>query len=441
MSSPLADLIQRGESGRDNYNAYNRGTYVGADGREHIRGSTGPLDFSGMTVGEVMDSQALPRGDEDRLFAVGRYQVIPSTMKDAVNKLCLERSQEFTPELQDQVFSDYLITHKKSAVRNYITDASGSSLNSAQKALAQEWASIADPGTGKSYYDKPGGSNHASITSAETEQALNTMRQSYRSAIESGVPPEQAWEQINSQPAKQLSAPQHANRNTSHDGKLERGERGDQVKQLQGQLAQLDAVGRDGKPLHADGDFGANTKYAVEQFQHAHGLHVDGVVGQKTRAALGQALSQYSNKHMEQTASPSSQALSSSGPLLSDPRHPDNGMFVGTVGKLEALGERGGFANRKELEQAAGQIVFESKVSGLQRIDHVVPNKSGDGFFAVQGEMTDPAMRRVFVDRDQAQGHSLEQSSRQVAEENQRQTAQMQSQVQTQQAASPAMSM
>ncbi|UNW14046.1 hypothetical protein MP631_11135 [Xanthomonas phaseoli pv. phaseoli] len=184
----MADLIQRGESGRDNYNAYNRGTYVGADGREHIRGSTGPLDFSGMTVGEVMDSQALPRGDEDRLFAVGRYQVIPSTMKDAVNKLCLERSQEFTPELQDQVFSDYLITHKKSAVRNYITDASGSSLNSAQKALAQEWASIADPGTGKSYYDKPGGSNHASITSAETEQALNTMRQSYRSAIESGVP-------------------------------------------------------------------------------------------------------------------------------------------------------------------------------------------------------------------------------------------------------------
>lgn len=78
---------------------------------------------------------------------------------------------------------------------------------------------------------------------------------------------------------------------------------------------------------------------------------------------------------------------------------------------------------------------------GLQRVDHVVPNKSGDGFFAVQGEMSDPAMRRVFVDRDQAQGQSLEQSSRQVAEENQRQTAQMQSPAQTQQVASPAMSM
>lgn len=104
MSSPLADLIQRGESGRNNYNAYNRGTYIAADGREHIRGSTGPIEFSSMTVGDVMDAQALPRGDQERLFAVGRYQVIPSTMKDAVNKLGLERSQEFTPSSKIKCF-------------------------------------------------------------------------------------------------------------------------------------------------------------------------------------------------------------------------------------------------------------------------------------------------------------------------------------------------
>ncbi|OOW77178.1 carboxypeptidase [Xanthomonas campestris pv. vitiswoodrowii] len=194
------------------------------------------------------------------------------------------------------------------------------------------------------------------------------------------------------------------------------------MKQLQGQLAQLGATGRDGKPLQADGDFGGNTKFAVEQFQRAHGLQVDGVVGQQTQAALGKALAQQTTKHAEQSSAQAAPVPATAGSLLlSDPRHPDNGMFLGTVGKLEALGERGGFANRKELEQAAGQIVFESKVSGLQRIDHVVPNKSGDGFFAVQGEMTDPAMRRVFVDRDQAQNQPLEQSSRQVAEESQRQ--------------------
>lgn len=223
----------------------------------------------------------------------------------------------------------------------------------------------------------------------------------------------------------------------SNDGKLEQGERGEQVKQLQGQLAQLGAVGRDGKPLHADGDFGGNTKYAVEQFQREHGLQIDGVAGQQTQAALAKALTQATPKQPEHTAAPAAQAQAASSPLLSDPRHPDNAMYNGAVSKLEALGERGGFANRKELEQAAGQIVFESKVSGLQRIDHVVPNKNGDGFFAVQGEMTDPAMQRVFVDRNQAQNQSLENSSRQAAEESQRQAIQ----VQAQETASRSMSM
>ncbi|MBB3855773.1 peptidoglycan hydrolase-like protein with peptidoglycan-binding domain/predicted chitinase [Xanthomonas arboricola] len=223
----------------------------------------------------------------------------------------------------------------------------------------------------------------------------------------------------------------------SNDGKLEQGERGEQVKHLQGQLAQLGAVGRDGKPLKPDGDFGGNTKHAVEQFQREHGLQIDGVAGQQTQAALAKALTQATPKQPEHTAAPAAQAQAASSPLLSDPRHPDNAMYNGAVSKLEALGERGGFANRKELEQAAGQIVFESKVSGLQRIDHVVPNKSGDGFFAVQGEMTDPAMQRIFVDRSQAQNQSLENSSRQAAEESQRQATQ----VQAQETASRSMSM
>ncbi|OAX87136.1 carboxypeptidase [Xanthomonas nasturtii] len=238
-----------------------------------------------------------------------------------------------------------------------------------------------------------------------------------------------------SHPIEGASPKSHAGP-SPHDGKLEQGERGEQVKQLQGQLAQLGATGRDGKPLHADGDFGGNTKYAVEQFQREHGLQVDGVVGRHTQDALDQVLSQHTAKQAEQKVIPAAPVQASS-PLLSDSRHPDNAMYNGAVSKLEALGERGGFASRKELEQAAGQIVFESKVSGLHRIDHVVPNKSGDGFFAVQGEMTDPAMQRVFVDRAQAQNQPLEQSSRQVAEESQRQA----SQVQAQETASRSMSM
>lgn len=78
-----------------------------------------------MTVGQVMDAQALPGGDEQRLFAVGRYQVIPGTMKDAVDLLDIERSKAMTPDVQDQIFSDYLMSQKRSAIREYITGQTG----------------------------------------------------------------------------------------------------------------------------------------------------------------------------------------------------------------------------------------------------------------------------------------------------------------------------
>ncbi|UKE71763.1 hypothetical protein [Xanthomonas graminis] len=91
----------------------------------------------------------------------------------------MDRSDQFSNAMQDRIFSDYLISNKRPGVRDYIVGVQGSSLQAAQKALSQEWASVANPDTGKSYYDKPGGANHASISSAETAQALNVMRESY----------------------------------------------------------------------------------------------------------------------------------------------------------------------------------------------------------------------------------------------------------------------
>lgn len=40
-------------------------------------------------------------------------------------------------------------------------------------------------------------------------------------------------------------------------------------------------------PLKVDGNFGTDTENATKDFQHAHGLSVDGVVGPKTWHALG----------------------------------------------------------------------------------------------------------------------------------------------------------
>lgn len=146
-------------------------------------------------------------------------------MNAVVTSLGLDRNAAFIDAVQDRIFSDYLITRKRPSIRNYITGSEGATLRSAQLALSQEWASIANPDTGKSYYDKPGGANHASITADETAVALNQMRDQYRKAIAEGKTPEQAWAQINAQPA-QTVGPSAAARDPPADGMLVQGEQG-----------------------------------------------------------------------------------------------------------------------------------------------------------------------------------------------------------------------
>ncbi|MCM2336692.1 MAG: peptidoglycan-binding protein, partial [Pseudomonas sp.] len=60
---------------------------------------------------------------------------------------------------------------------------------------------------------------------------------------------------------------------------IEAGDQGPRVRALQEQLARLGYGDADGRALVADGDFGARTRQAVEQFQRDSGLKVDGVVG------------------------------------------------------------------------------------------------------------------------------------------------------------------
>ena len=67
---------------------------------------------------------------------------------------------------------------------------------------------------------------------------------------------------------------------------LSLGATGQQVKILQRALTALGF-----SPGKADGDYGASTQSAVEQFQAAHKLTADGAVGPQTLAALQQALS------------------------------------------------------------------------------------------------------------------------------------------------------
>ncbi|HZX72568.1 MAG TPA: peptidoglycan-binding domain-containing protein [Rhodanobacter sp.] len=365
MNNPLLDLIVQGESGAAGYNAYNRGTYVDANGGKHIRGPNGAIDFSSLTVGQVHDRQHLRSDDANRVFAVGKYQVIPATMDDAIIKLNLDRNQPFTPTLQDRIFSEYLIVDKRPDIHGYITDQPGVTLKAAQRSLAAEWAGFGDPDRGgASHY---GGANHASITLAQSESALKQMRASYQADLARGLSPTEAWKDVtasdHARPASEsLSEPSssHLQQQGDHDAA---------VRTLQGNLIALGYHDSHGHLLKADGDFGPHTHFAVEAFQHDHHLVVDGKVGPQTRHALAHAI---------QSKAPPAATL------LNDARHPDHALYEQARAGVRKIDAEIGHQSDGHSDNLAAALTVEARRQDLTRIDQVALSESGERAFALQ---------------------------------------------------------
>ena len=154
--SAFAKLISKGEGG---YNSVNRGAK-----------GAGTADLENMSVYDVFAAQK--RGE---FGAAGRYQLINSTLTDAMKTLNLNPMVKFNKETQDKIFAQYLIKNKRSAIGDYLFGKS-EDLVSAGIASSKEWASIADPATGKSHYAGIG-NNRASISADQIKMALKSSRQ------------------------------------------------------------------------------------------------------------------------------------------------------------------------------------------------------------------------------------------------------------------------
>lgn len=174
-------IAKKGESGVAGYNAANMGTKVNPKtGKEQIMPVKDKIDLENMTVGEVMSRQAIKWGspnEGDKLFAVGKYQVIPTTLSDAVQKLGISKDQKFSQALQEKIFSDYLITAKRPEIARYLNSPVDDPvlLKDAVRAISREWASVADPDKGgtTSYY---GSGNKANISVQEISDVLKVDR-------------------------------------------------------------------------------------------------------------------------------------------------------------------------------------------------------------------------------------------------------------------------
>jgi hypothetical protein len=176
MGSNVFDTIVSGEG---DVNSVNRG--VAGDtpgGAQSIFGK----DLTEMTIGEIMDAQ--DRGD---VFAVGKYQIIPSTMKEFVSGSDVKRSDKFTEETQDE-FREYVINVKRPEVGRYIRGETDDPTEAGQ-ALSREFASVGlqydenNRQRGQGRYDGDSGGNKASISPESITSALKQDRANYLKSV------------------------------------------------------------------------------------------------------------------------------------------------------------------------------------------------------------------------------------------------------------------
>jgi len=113
----------------------------------------GKLPLHNMTIGEVIAWQDMQAKKGAKSTAVGKYQIIAKTMKDLARRNPTDFAMDrlFDAEAQEWA-ADALLSRRgwDKYERGELSD------KEMALELAKEWASLPDPSTGKSYYDKDG---------------------------------------------------------------------------------------------------------------------------------------------------------------------------------------------------------------------------------------------------------------------------------------------
>jgi muramidase (phage lysozyme) len=182
MAKPVSVINTSGTSflnfiakGEGDYGSSNRGTK-----NNKIQGSTNTTDRGGvklteLTIDDIRKYQKIKDPDNpNRLFAVGKYQLIPTTFDMVVKGLGLPKNTIFNEETQEKM-GRYLLFQKRPALGAYIKGESNDETTALLEA-SKEWASLPSPKTGNSYYGK---GNKAQHTLKETKIALNKARNEY----------------------------------------------------------------------------------------------------------------------------------------------------------------------------------------------------------------------------------------------------------------------
>ena len=167
----ISDLFQIIAGGEGDYNSVNRGKAGDSPGGAIKYFSKNLTD---MTVGELIQLQS-----NKRIFAAGKYQIIPVTMRAFVKQMKINSTDRFDAATQEK-FPEFVVTFARPTVGKYIRGQSNDRAEAAN-ALAREFASVglakpeAGRARGESRYSGTAG-NKASIPPEKIEAALDRAR-------------------------------------------------------------------------------------------------------------------------------------------------------------------------------------------------------------------------------------------------------------------------
>jgi len=188
--------------------------------------------------------------------------------------------------------------------------------------------------------------------------------------------------------------PIHAHANSNQDNR--------HVQELLNQHGYRDASGH---PLTVDGDYGAETKKAVEALQREQHLKVDGVAGLNTMHRL-EALT---HTQIDATQPTPTAALHTASHRLNDSSHPDHALYQQALDGVHKIDSGMGRTSDQHSANLAAALTVAAKTQGLTRIDAVALSEDGSRTFAAQN--SSPLRKLADVATAQAVSTPIEQSS------------------------------
>jgi len=183
------DVILKGESkSYDDHNYYVTDSKL----KGYVKGSYGnrykllKKELSvDTTLGYLKKYQSRSRDNTGQLWATGRYQIIPPTLKGLQTSLKLPDSTKYNKQTQDKMGLQLLLG--RPSIKNYIlgnVPDTKQNLESASLSVAKIWSSVGVPYATKgskrqiqkneSYYS--GGGDKASIKTEDVQVALKKLR-------------------------------------------------------------------------------------------------------------------------------------------------------------------------------------------------------------------------------------------------------------------------